>query len=126
MSANEKLTDLLLRKDILSRVLVHLIDSGLHECRRVCRRWYEVCSKLPVKLSRNPRDDRYVESDLFPNAIVGFVDGQRVNDEGVWITKTVMTSDCSDLYALNVTVAKIFLWRCDCLAAEGGHALRGR
>ena len=69
MSTNEKLGDLLLREDILSKVLVHLVDSGLHECRRVCRKWYDVCSKLPVKLSFSPRDDRCIKPDLFPNAV---------------------------------------------------------
>ena len=69
MSTNEKLGDLLLREDILSKVLVHLVDSGLHECRRVCRKWYEVCNKLPVKLSLSLRDNCFVKPDLFPNTV---------------------------------------------------------
>ena len=68
MSANRDLGDLLMREDILSKVLVHLVDSGLHECRRVCRRWYEVCNKLPVKLSLSLHSDRYFDPDQFPNA----------------------------------------------------------
>ena len=68
-SANDELADLLSQEDILSKVLVHLVDSGLHECRRVCRKWYEVCNKLPVKLSLGLRDDRCVDPDKFPNAV---------------------------------------------------------
>ena len=69
MAANEKLADLLSQKQFLWKVLVHLIDSGLHECRRVCRKWYEVCDKLPAKLSLSTCVDRCVESDVFPNAV---------------------------------------------------------
>ena len=35
---------------LLSRVLGHLVDDGLHECRSVCRKWRDVCSLLPMKL----------------------------------------------------------------------------
>ena len=35
---------------LLPKVLEHLVDDGLHECRRVCRKWRDVCSLLPVKL----------------------------------------------------------------------------
>ena len=68
-SANDELADLLSQEDILSKVLVHLVDSGLHECRRVCRKWYEVCNKLPVKLSLSLHGDRFVDPDRFPNAV---------------------------------------------------------
>ena len=68
MEIREDLGDLLLREDILSKVLVHLVDSGLHECRRVCRKWYEVCNKLPVKLNISLHSDRYFDPDQFPNA----------------------------------------------------------
>ena len=68
-STNENLGDLLLREDILSKVLVHLVDSGLHECRRVCRKWYEVCNKLPVKLNLSLHNDRYFDPDQFSNAV---------------------------------------------------------
>ena len=64
----EDMGDLLLREDILSKVLVHLVDSGLHECRRVCRKWYEVCNKLPVKLNIRLHRDLYFDPDQFPNS----------------------------------------------------------
>ena len=35
---------------LLPKVLEHLVDDGLHECRRVCRKWRDVCSLLPMKL----------------------------------------------------------------------------
>ena len=69
MEAHDNLGDLLSQEDILSKVLVHLVDSGLHECRRVCRKWYEVCNKLPVKLSLSLHSDCYFDPDQFPNAV---------------------------------------------------------
>ena len=61
--------ELLLQEDILSKVLVHLVDSGLHECRRVCRKWYEVCNKLPVKLSLYEDIGLHDLQHKFPNAV---------------------------------------------------------
>ena len=68
MSAHKGLADLLSQEYYLSKVLVHLIDDGLHECRRVCRKWHEVCSRLPVKLSLGPETHLLRKPDLFPNA----------------------------------------------------------
>ena len=79
METHDKLADLLLREDILSKVLVHLVDSGLHECRHVCRKWYEVCNKLPVKLSLSLSDDRRVKPEVFPNAV-----SLTLTDETAW------------------------------------------
>ena len=79
METHDKLADLLLREDILSKVLAHLVDSGLHECRRVCRKWYEVCNKLPVKLSLSLSDDRRVKPEVFPNAV-----SLTLTDETAW------------------------------------------
>ena len=69
METHEKLGDLLSQEFYLSKVLVHLVDSGLRECRRVCRKWYEVCNKLPVKLSLSLHSDCYFDPDQFPNAV---------------------------------------------------------
>ena len=69
MSKSENLGDLLLQEDILSKILVYLVDGGLHEYRRVCRKWYEVCNKLPVKLSLSLHSDYFVQPDVFPNAV---------------------------------------------------------
>ena len=69
MADNEGLTDLLSQKFYLSKILIYLVDSGLHECRRVCRVWYEVCNQLPVKLSL-PLDANIIAvSDIFPKAV---------------------------------------------------------
>ena len=36
-------------KDFLWKVFGYLVEDGLHECRRVCRRWREVCSEFFTK-----------------------------------------------------------------------------
>ena len=69
MAANEGLSDLLSQKHYLSKILIHLVDSGLHECRRVCRVWYEVCNQLPVKLSLPLDANITAVSNTFPNAV---------------------------------------------------------
>ena len=69
MAANEGLADLLSQKHYLSKILIHLVDSGLHECRRVCRVWYEVCNQLPVKLSLPLNANITAVSNTFPNAV---------------------------------------------------------
>ena len=53
----------------LHRVLGHLLDDGLHECRRVCQQWNAVCRTLPVKLRQvSPEHVRHVLA-AFPNAV---------------------------------------------------------
>ena len=69
METHQKLGDLLSQEFYLSKVLIHLVDSGLHECRRVCHKWYEVCNKLPVKLCLSLHSDCYFDPDQFPNAV---------------------------------------------------------
>ena len=69
MPVHEGFTDLLSQEDYLVKVLGHLIDSGLHECRRVCRMWYEVCNRLPVKLRLNEDGNTAAVLDKFPNAV---------------------------------------------------------
>ena len=53
---------------LLHKVLVHLVDDGLHECRRVCRFWRKVCSTLPVKIRQMLPDAVPVVLRNFPNA----------------------------------------------------------
>ena len=53
---------------LLSRVLGHLVDDGLHECRRVCRKWRDVCSLLPVKLVDVRRSRFRDVARIFPYA----------------------------------------------------------
>ena len=53
----------------LEKVLEYVIDDGLHECRRVCRKWRDVCGRLPVKLDSNTLFDKVeVLCELFPKA----------------------------------------------------------
>ena len=49
-------------------VLSHLIDFGLHECRGVCRKWNDICRRLPVKLKNVPAERIAEVSLTFPNA----------------------------------------------------------
>ena len=53
----------------LRKVLSCLIDDGLHECRRVCRKWNAVCKSLPVKLREVPLEHLREVLAAFPNAI---------------------------------------------------------
>ena len=55
-------------ENLLRKVLVHLVDDGLHECRRVCRFWRDVCSTLPVKLREAPPGFVPVLLSRFPRA----------------------------------------------------------
>lgn len=59
---------LLLQEYYLLLILKHLVDDGLHECRRVCRQWYQVCNKLPVKLSLR-QEQIPLAVEKFPNAV---------------------------------------------------------
>ena len=52
--AERCLRDLLENDDYLSKVLRCLVDDGLHECSRVCRRWREVSFDVCPKLARVP------------------------------------------------------------------------
>ena len=50
------------------KVLEHLIQDGLHECRRVCRSWKAACSKMPLRLLTNNHEHIPLVVGLFPNA----------------------------------------------------------
>lgn len=55
VAATEAVSDLKSLLDIeyfLIKIFAFLLKDGLHECRRVCRKWYKVCNKMPVKLNR--------------------------------------------------------------------------
>ncbi len=56
-------------EDLLLRVLLCLVDDGLHECRRVCRRWRDACGKLPVKLGSFCLFQPYRAAEFFPEAV---------------------------------------------------------
>ena len=56
-------------EDLLLKVLSHIVQDGLHECRCVCHRWREACGKLPVRLHATRLDMLNVVTDLFPQAV---------------------------------------------------------
>ena len=55
-------------EDLMLKVLSCLIDDGLHECRRVSRRWRDLCGLLPVKLSQECQYRLDEAAGLFPGA----------------------------------------------------------
>jgi len=68
-TSNGSLKDLVNSEYYLEKFLGHLVDYGLYECRLVCRKWYDVCSRLPVKLKDVPVTKLPVLVDRFPNAV---------------------------------------------------------
>ena len=54
---------------LLTKVLSYLVDSGLQECRLVCRQWNELCNQLPVKLCGVPVAKVPRVPCTFPNAV---------------------------------------------------------
>ena len=66
--SEESLGALLEDEHFLLKVLVYVVEDGLHECRLVCRQWRDACGKLPVKLGRVPLDKLQKAADLFPKA----------------------------------------------------------
>ena len=95
MAADEGIADLLSQKYFLSKILVHLVDSGLHECRRVCRMWCEVCNQLPVKLKLSLNDNIPAFTDTFPNAVS--LEVEKVADEDDGFIETMLGSCMSSL-----------------------------
>jgi len=64
-----RLSTLLEQDYYLTKVLGYLLDDGLHECRRVCRKWYDVCNRMPVKLGRISVEEIPAIVNKFPNAV---------------------------------------------------------
>ena len=60
------LSALLEEEYFLLKILAHVLDDGIHECRLVCRRWYEASRKLPVKLGEMRMDDIQHITEAFP------------------------------------------------------------
>ena len=54
--------------DFLSSILAALVDDGLHECRRVCRRWRDACDALPLKFALIDKREVQRITEKFPNA----------------------------------------------------------
>ena len=63
------LSGLLENELFLSKLLQHLVDFGLHECRLVCRKWNEVCKRLPVSLTNIPFAGIMQAPSKFPRAV---------------------------------------------------------
>ena len=63
------LSDLLDDKDFLWKVFGYLVEDGLDECRRVCRRWHEVCSEFFTKHICGHWKDLADAHLKFPNAV---------------------------------------------------------
>ena len=55
-------------EDLLFKVLSY-VDDGLHECRRVSRRWRDACGKLPIKLGNQCLHRMGEAAELFPKAV---------------------------------------------------------
>ena len=68
LRASDLLIVLLEDEYFLLKVLAHLVEDGLHECRLVCRRWRDACGKLPVKLDSMCLDKLQRLADMFPKA----------------------------------------------------------
>lgn len=68
-NSGRSLRDWLEKPCHLELVLRHLVDDGLHECRRVCRLWRDVCDDLPVKLGEIPKEDIAHIVRKFPKAV---------------------------------------------------------
>ena len=56
-------------EDLLLKTLTCVMEDGLHECRRVCRRWRDACGKLPVELRGIHPDQLQRVVSLFPKAV---------------------------------------------------------
>ena len=67
--SQNRLRNLLYDKDFLWKVFGYLVEDGLHECRRVCRKWSEVCSEFFIKNFRGHWKDFTEAHVKFPNAV---------------------------------------------------------
>ena len=67
-------------EDLLLKTLTCVMEDGLHECRRVCRRWRDACGKLPVELRGIHPDQLQRVVALFPE-VVSLTLGRRLASE---------------------------------------------
>ena len=55
---------------LLHKILLCMMDEGLHECRRVCRHWRDACGKLPIKSCKSRGAGNLLRVvNLFPEAV---------------------------------------------------------
>ncbi|MCG8671236.1 MAG: F-box protein, partial [Pseudomonadales bacterium] len=67
-SEDAALSSLLEEESFLVKIFSCLLEHGLHECRLVCKKWYEVSKRLPVKLSPTLTDKASLNRmEKFPN-----------------------------------------------------------
>ena len=81
-TSDGSLKDILNSVYYLEKILGYLVNHGIYECSLVCRKWYAVCSRLPVKLVLVPMQTLPVVVDRFPNAVsLSFCRNIEWNDE---------------------------------------------
>ena len=72
------------KKDILWQVFGYLVEDGLHECRRVCRRWRDVCSEFYTENICVRWEDLADAHLKFPNAVSLSILTPRVCNRSTW------------------------------------------
>ena len=77
----------------LSKILGFLVNDGLHECRRVCRKWRDTISLLPVTVKAPEIEDLPAVVSLFPRATSLTFDARPVLD---WLDRLVQPGDVVD------------------------------
>ena len=75
-----RLGELLDEEYFLSKILKHLVDDGLHECSRVCRRWRSLSLRMHPRLARVPWEKMPDAASKFPNATSVSVDTEASTD----------------------------------------------
>ena len=76
-----RLGELLDDEYFLSKVLRYLVDDGLHECSRVCRRWRSLSLRMHPRLARVPWEKMPDAASKFPNAVSVSVDNEASTDD---------------------------------------------
>ena len=79
--AERCLGDWLENDDYLSKVLRYLVDDGLHECSRVCRRWRELSFGVCPKLARVPSSRMTEMLSKYPNTVSMAVNVEDTNED---------------------------------------------
>ena len=68
LGGQSPLSGLLDQEYYLVKILPYLIEDGLHESRRVCRKWKDICDQLPVHLGRIDIMEIRAAATVFPHA----------------------------------------------------------
>ena len=78
---DSRLGELLDEEYFLSKVFKYLVDDGLHECSRVCRRWRRLSLRMHPRLARVPWEKMPDAASKFPNATSVTVDTEESKDD---------------------------------------------